>query len=84
MDRNPSGSSVCGIFQARILERSPCPPPGDLPNPGIKPPSQSPALPGRFFTASALWKAHLVHSLSLSLLFFSVASLKQASQVAQW
>ena len=31
-----------GIFQARILERVPCPPPGDLPNPGIKP--RPPAL----------------------------------------
>ena len=29
----------------------PCPPPGDLPDPGIKPASlTSPALPGRFFT----------------------------------
>ena len=29
----------------------PCPPPGDLPNPGIKPSSLvSPALAGRFFT----------------------------------
>ena len=27
----------------------PCPPPGDLPNPGIKP--ESPTLAGRFFTA---------------------------------
>ena len=29
----------------------PCPSPGDLPNPGIKP--RSPALPGRFFTTKA-------------------------------
>ena len=28
---------VHGILQARILERFPCPPPGDLPDPGIKP-----------------------------------------------
>ena len=29
----------------------PCPPPGDLPDPGIKPASiMSPALAGRFFT----------------------------------
>ena len=26
-----------GILQARILEWLPCPPPGDLPNPGIEP-----------------------------------------------
>ena len=31
----PSGSSVHGIFQARILECLPCPPPGDHLNPGI-------------------------------------------------
>ena len=32
----------------------PCPPPGDLPNPGIKPTSlTSPALAGRFFTTRA-------------------------------
>ena len=31
----------------------PCPPPGDLPNPGIKPVSlMSPSLAGRFFTTS--------------------------------
>ena len=31
------GSSVHGILQTRILERVPCPPPGHLTNPGIKP-----------------------------------------------
>ena len=39
------GSSIHGIFQARILERVaglPFPSPGDLPNPGIEP--GSPAL----------------------------------------
>ena len=35
-----------GILQARILEWFLCPPPGDLPNPGIKP--RSPALPVDF------------------------------------
>ena len=36
----------------------PCPPPGHLPNPGIKPTSLlSPALTGEFFTTSAAWKA---------------------------
>ena len=37
MDCSPPGSSVHGILQARILEWLPCPPPGDLPYPGIKP-----------------------------------------------
>ena len=35
----------------------PCPPPGDLPNPGIKPMSLSPALTDGFFTTSATWDA---------------------------
>ena len=34
-----------------------CPPPGDLPDPGIEPASpESPALAGRFFTARATWE----------------------------
>ena len=37
----------------------PCPPPGDLPNPGIEPTSLvSPALAGGLFTTSATWEAH--------------------------
>ena len=36
----------------------PCPPPGVLPDPGIKPESlTSPALEGQFFTTSATWEA---------------------------
>ena len=42
MDCSLPGSSVHGILQARILSRLPCPPPGDLPNPGIEP--RAPAL----------------------------------------
>ena len=33
----------------------PCPPPGDLPDPGIKP--GSPAMVGGFFTTSIMWEA---------------------------
>jgi len=36
----------------------PFPPPGNLPDPGIKPTSlASPALAGRFFTSSTTWEA---------------------------
>ena len=39
------GSSVRGIFQARVLEWLPFPPPGDFTDPGIEPMSlASPAL----------------------------------------
>ena len=49
MDAKP-GSSVRGISQARILEWL-FPSPGDLPNPGMEPPSPVfPVLAGRFFT----------------------------------
>ena len=35
-----------------------CPPPGDLPKPGIEPTTLiSPALAGMFFTTSATWEA---------------------------
>ena len=95
--RNPvdcslPGSSVHGIFQARVLEWGAiafsrhklnsteksstillvgfprreywsgllCPPPGNFPNPGIKPNSlTSLALSGRFFTTSATWETHI-------------------------
>ena len=42
IDCSPSGSSVHGILQARIMSELSCPPPGDLSNPGIKP--RSPTL----------------------------------------
>ena len=46
----------------------PCPSPGDLPNPGIKPTSlMSPALAGGLFTTSATWEA-----------------LYQVSRILQW
>ena len=36
-----------------------CPPPGDLPDPGIEPTSLTlPALAGGFFTASTKWETH--------------------------
>ena len=39
MDHSPPVSSVLGILQARILKRVAmlCPPPGNLPDPGIEP-----------------------------------------------
>ena len=39
-----------GFFRQESWSGSPCPPPGDLPDPGIKPTSSaSPALAGGFF-----------------------------------
>ena len=42
MDRSPPGSSVCGIFQAKMTSELPFPSPRDFPDPGIEP--ESPAL----------------------------------------
>ena len=39
MNCSPPGSSVHGVFQARILEWLPFPFPGDLPYPGVEPTS---------------------------------------------
>ena len=58
MDCSPPGFSVHGILQQEYWSGLPCPPPGDLPDPGIKPASlMSPALAGKFFATSALWEA---------------------------
>ena len=59
MDCSPPGSSVHGILQARTHRSGLlCPPPGHLPNAGIKPESlASPTLAGGFFTISTTWEA---------------------------
>ena len=47
-----------GFSRQDYWSGQPCPPPGDLPNPGIEPTSlMSPALVGRSFTTSATWEA---------------------------
>ena len=55
MDCSLPGSSIHGIFQARVLEWVAMPSSRGPSDPGIKP--QSPALAGRFFTTSATWEA---------------------------
>ena len=37
MDCSPPGSSIHGILEAKYWSGLPCPPPGDLPNPGMEP-----------------------------------------------
>ena len=47
-----------GFSRQEYWSGLPCPPLGDLPDPGIKPTSLvSPALAGGFFTTSATWEA---------------------------
>ena len=49
-----------GFFRQKYWSGLPCPPPGDLPNPGIEPQSfMPPALAGGIFTTSATWEAQI-------------------------
>ena len=55
-----------GISRKEYWIVLPCPPPGDLPNPGIKPYVLSlmfPALAGGFFTTSTTWQVPFYWSL---------------------
>ena len=46
-----------GFSRQEYWSGLPCPPPGDLPDPGIEPESlMSPALEGEFFTTSVTWE----------------------------
>ena len=62
--RNPWGHVkwlLCpwGFSRQEYWSGLPCPPPRDLPNPGIEPGSfMSPALAGEFFTTSATWEGY--------------------------
>ena len=50
-----------GFSRQEYLSGLSCPPPGNLPDPGIKPVSlMSLALASRFFTTSDSWEAHIV------------------------
>ena len=47
-----------GFSRQEYWSGLPCPPPGDLPNPGIESESLiAPALTGGFFTTSTIWEA---------------------------
>ena len=49
-----------GFSKKEYWSGLPCPPPGDLPDPGIEPtPLKSPALAGSFFITSATWEARV-------------------------
>ena len=57
----PQAPQSMGFSRQEYWSGLPCPPPGDLPHPGIEPTSlMSPALAGRFFTTSATWEALLL------------------------
>ena len=66
MDYSLPAFSVCGIFQARIIEWVAIAFSRDLPSPGIKP--RSPALAGRFFAswATEVWEMEFDDSIRMS------------------
>ena len=58
-----------GFSRQEYWSGLPCPPPGDLPNPGIEPASLvSPALAGAFFSTSTTWEAPFLFTLVSKLL----------------
>ena len=57
-----------GFSRQEYWSGLPCPPPGDLPDPGIEPVSlMSPALAGGFFTTGATWETRSYAYTSLKL-----------------
>ena len=48
-----------GFSRQEYWSELPCPPPGDLLNPGTEPTSLFPALADGFFITSATWEAQL-------------------------
>ena len=57
LDYSPPGSSVHGSSTQEYWSGLPCPPAGDLPDPGVIPASlMSPALAAVFFTTSTIWE----------------------------
>ena len=53
-----------GFSKQEYWSGLPCPLPGDLPDPGIKPePLMTPALADEFFTTGAIWEAQTVSTL---------------------
>ena len=63
---DPMDYAIHGIIQARILEYWPFPPPGNLPNPGIKP--RFPTLQTDSLPAEPQWKPKNTEVSSFSLL----------------
>ena len=58
VDCSPQAPLCMGFSRQEYWSGLPCHPPGDLPDPGVKPTSlTSPALASEFFTTSATWEA---------------------------
>ena len=68
MDYSLPAPLSMGFSRLEYWSGLPCPPPGELPNPGIKPVTlKSSALAGRFFTTSTSWEAPQKYALRLQI-----------------
>jgi hypothetical protein len=66
-----------GFSRHEYWSEFPCPPPGNLPDPGIKPASLiSSALAGRFFTTS--WMGDQIHVLCIDRWIFNRWTTREA------
>jgi len=62
-----------GFSRQEYRSGLPCPPPGDLPDPGIKP--MSLALADGFFTTKATWEAQIIF-ICISIIFWGAVGEK--------
>ena len=67
VDCSLPGSSVHGFSRQEYWSGLPCPPPGDLPEPGMEPTSlMLPTLAGGFSTTSATWEPSMNMGVQIS------------------
>ena len=70
MDSSLPACSDQGFSRQEHWSGLPCPPPGDLPNPGIISASlTSPTLADGFFTTNPTWKAYNTHNIAITNFF---------------
>ena len=78
MDRSPQAPLSVEFSRLEYWSWLPCPPPGDLPNPGMEPTSLvSPPLAGGFFTTGPPGKLEVFSSFKIQETFTSYDFLKK-------
>ena len=78
MDRSPQAPLSVEFSRLEYWSGLPCPPPGDLPNPGMEPTSPaSPPLAGGFFTTGPPGKLEVFSSFKIQETFTSYDFLKK-------
>ena len=73
------------FFRQEYWQGLPCPPPRDLPDPGIEPATlRSPAFAGGFFTTSASWEAQDLFILTMHHSIQDLSALTRDQTHAPW